>query len=99
MVSQDSDNENICLVVKNMVTVVVVKDIGQPQWPSFTPGDIVILKDDLAHRCWWKLARVTELITSRDGRVRAAKILVLYQEKNATASLQNLIPTELSMEQ
>ena len=38
MVSQDSNNENICLVARNMV--VAVKEIGQPQWPSVTPGDI-----------------------------------------------------------
>ena len=75
---------------------------GQPQRPSVRPGDIVILKDDLAHRCWWKLARVTELITGRDGHVRAAKVLVLNQEKKATHSrwpLQHFIPIEVSMEQ
>ena len=49
---------------------------GQPQRPSVRPGNIVILKDDIAHHCWWKLARVTKLITGRDGHVRAAKVLV-----------------------
>jgi len=40
-------------------------------WQQIKPGDIVILKDDLTHRSWWKLARVSKLITGRDGHARA----------------------------
>jgi len=73
---------------------------GQPR-QIVKPGDIVILKDELTHRNWWKLARVTELIIGRDGNARAAKVLVLNQEKKTSTlrrPLQHLIPIEVSSE-
>ena len=41
--------------------------------PTIQLGDIVILKDDLTLRAWWKLARVIELLSGRDNQVRAAR--------------------------
>ena len=77
------------------------EDHGQSRRTTVKPGDIVILKDDLTHRIWWKLARVVELITGRDGQTRAAKVLVLNQEKKASTlrrPIQHLIPLEVSMD-
>ena len=39
-------------------------------------GDIVILKDDLTKRLFWKLGIVKELLSGRDGHVRAAMVQV-----------------------
>lgn len=39
-------------------------------------NDIVLLKDDLAPRNEWKLARITEVYPGLDDRVRKLKLLV-----------------------
>lgn len=39
-------------------------------------GDVVLIKDDQAARCDWRLARVVEAIESTDGLVRSAKLRV-----------------------
>ena len=43
---------------------------------SVFKGDIVILKNDSTSRCFWKLGKVEDLITGRDGKVRAAVVKV-----------------------
>ena len=42
--------------------------------PEIAIGDIVILKNDLTKRLFWRLATVQELFTGNDGKVRAAVI-------------------------
>lgn len=37
-------------------------------------GDVVIVKDPSTARCFWKLATIEELITSKDGKIRAATV-------------------------
>jgi len=37
-------------------------------------GDVVIVKDKLRKRAYWRLAKIVELIVSEDAQVRAAKI-------------------------
>lgn len=39
-------------------------------------NDIVLLLDDMAPRSRWKLAKVTEVLPGRDGRVRKLKLLI-----------------------
>ncbi len=39
-------------------------------------NDIVLLQNDLAPRNEWKLARVIEVYTGSDGRVRKLKLMV-----------------------
>ena len=62
-------------------------------------GDIVILKNDKSARAFWKLAKVEELIPSRDNVVRAARIRVVNNENGRSTYLrrpvQHLIPLEL----
>jgi hypothetical protein len=64
-------------------------------------GDIVVLKNDLTSRTFWKLARVTELIRSKDGVIRAAKVCVVNSGKGRASELrrpiQHLIPLELRL--
>ena len=52
-------------------------------------GDIVILHEDKP-RAFWRLARVKQLITGRDGRVRAA-ILAVPSGDGQTSTFQRLI--------
>ena len=65
--------------------------------PLNQAGDIVILHDDLTARCWWRLARVIELLKGRDEKVRAARVQVLSGGKNTILRrpIQLLIPLEV----
>ena len=38
-------------------------------------GDIVVFKEEGSARCWWKLAKVRELLKSRDNAVRYSHML------------------------
>ena len=39
-------------------------------------GDVAVLKDDSTKRAFWKLGLIDELITGRDGKIRAALVRV-----------------------
>ena len=62
--------------------------------------DVVVLKVDKSARAFWKLARVEELISSRDEVIRAAKVLVVNNDEGRSIVLrrpiQHLIPLEIS---
>lgn len=63
-------------------------------------GDVVILKNDSAARAFWKLAKVEELLTGRDGNVRAAIVTVprgasSNSNQRLRRPIQHLIPTEV----
>ena len=68
--------------------------------PGSTPisvGDVIIMKDDLTKRVFWKLGIVKELIKGRDSKVRAA--LVKVPNSNILLrSITHLIPVELQAE-
>ena len=61
-------------------------------------GDIVVLKEDCTARCLWKLAKIVELITGRDGRTQAAKVQLLSKDKVTTIHrpVQHLVPLEVN---
>ena len=64
-------------------------------------GDIVVFKEEGSARCWWKLAKVTELLKSRDDVVRSAKIHVLNTDAQRRPTVlrravQHLIPLEVN---
>lgn len=45
--------------------------------PPVRINDVVILHDQgTSQRDFWKLARITDLIRGRDGKVRGARVLV-----------------------
>ena len=62
-------------------------------------GEVVILKSDKSARAFWNLAKVEELITSKDGVVRAARVRVINQGSGKSTMLrrpvQHLIPLEI----
>ena len=64
-----------------------------------TVGDIVLLKDDKSARSLWKLAKIEELIPSRDNEIRAAKVRVVNSDEGRSVlsrrPLQHLIPLEI----
>ena len=62
---------------------------------SNIPGvnDIVIIKEDKLPRQQWRLGRITKLIKSRDGNVRAADVLV-----GKTGAVNRLYPLEYANE-
>ena len=63
--------------------------------------DIAVLKEDCTQQSWWKLARVMELEMDQDGLVRAARVLLLNQDKKAVTfcPIQQLIPLQVSENQ
>ena len=61
-------------------------------------GQLVILKDDMAKRVFWKLAIVDELLPGRDGKIRAVKVKVPNGKGSTSTlwrSIQHLIPLEI----
>lgn len=61
-------------------------------------GDIVLLKNDSTTRCYWKLAKVEELISGNDGKIRAAVVKVASSDKRPVylrRVVQHLIPIEV----
>ena len=68
---------------------------------SIRVGDIVVFREEGSARCWWKLAKVTELLKSRDNAVRSAKIQVLNTDGQRRPTVlrravQHLIPVEVN---
>ena len=71
---------------------------GKESVSAVEVGDIVLLHDDALPRSFWKLARVQELITGRDGRTRGAVIKVPASNGKITTlrrPLQLLYPLEI----
>ena len=72
-----------------------------PEGQTIAVGDIVVLENDLTPRALWKLASVKELIVSKDGVIRAAKVCVVNSMKGRLTELrrpiQHLVPLELTM--
>ena len=48
--------------------------------PDIKVNDICILRDSQAKRVFWKLCKVEQLVTGRDGSVRSARIAVLSND-------------------
>ena len=67
------------------------------QKPLLKIGDVVILKNENMKHSFWKLCRIVEFLSGKDGHVRAAKILVLSQKGKVILKrpLQHLIPLEV----
>ena len=50
--------------------------------PPINTGDIVIVRNDLTKRCFWKLCKVVELLKGRDGSVRATRVQAASADGN-----------------
>ena len=66
--------------------------------PMIKVGDIVILKNDQAKRAFWKLSRVIECFTGKDGNIRGAKVEVVSSKgkKVLNRPIQHLVPLEVA---
>ena len=66
--------------------------------PSVAKGDVVIVHDDTLPRGLWKLGRVQEVLTGRDGLPRAALVRVASRDRQhilLRRPLQLLYPLEI----
>lgn len=59
-------------------------------------NDVVILHDQgTSLRAFWKLARITDLIRGRDGKVHRARVLIAGKKTLIERPLQELFPLEV----
>ncbi len=71
---------------------------GKEPASTIEVGDVVLQHDDSLPRSFWKLARLVELITGRDGKTRGAVVKVPYRSGRTITlrrPLQLLYPLEL----
>ena len=59
-------------------------------------GEVAILKEEGTAKCLWPLARVSEVIHGRDGKIRSAKIQLLRGDRKV--SLRWPIQHSISLE-
>lgn len=64
--------------------------------PPVRINDVVILHDQgTSLRAFWKLARITDLIRGRDGKVHRARVLIAGKKTLIERPLQELFPLEV----
>ena len=64
--------------------------------PPVRINDVVILHDQgTSQKAFWKLARITDLIKGKDGKVRGARVLVAEKKTLIERPLQELFPLEV----
>ena len=69
-----------------------------PSYPSVNEGDVVVVHDDALPRGLWKLGRIQEVLTGRDGQPRAALVRVASRGRQHVVlrrPLQLLYPLEI----
>ena len=62
--------------------------------PYLKVGSIVLLKNPFKNKVFWTMVRITEIIPSRDGQIRAVKI-IRPDGTTTKAAVCNLYPLEL----
>ena len=75
--------------------------------PNIKIGDLVVVHEEKVKRGYWKLARVVEILPSRDGSVRKVKISIpRFNDKGKATepmilerSVRQLCPLELTREE
>ena len=66
--------------------------------PSIAPGDIVIVHDESLPRGFWRLGKIEEVITGRDGKIRGAKVTLTSSNgsrSQLSRPVQRLYPLEI----
>ena len=57
--------------------------------PNICVGDMVILKGEGTARCFWKMAKVINLMPGRDGKIRTTEVSVY--KKTVSEELPNYV--------
>jgi len=79
----------------NLREIHVTRNRPMSDGTAISVGDVVIMKDDLTKRVFWKLGIVKELVKGRDSKVQAALIKVKNCNTLLRRSITHLIPVEL----
>lgn len=58
-------------------------------------GELVIAKNEQTKRSFWKIGKILQLIASKDGKIRSAKIESDKGTTSPVRPLQYLVPLEL----
>ena len=75
--------------------------VKQGKRPNIARGDMVIVKNDVTKRIFWKLAVVQDLVAGDDQQVRAAVVKVSDPQGNTRLlrrSVKHLYPIEVRNE-
>ena len=63
-------------------------------------GEVVVVRDDTLPRSFWKLGRIQDVITGRDGVIRGAAVKVASRDRQFTLlwrPIQHLYPLEIKV--
>ena len=86
---------------KNEYLLSLMEKYGPPDDSMFNPdikvNGICILRNSQVKRAFWKLCKIGQLVTGRDGSVRSAQVAVLWHgsKKLFLRSLKKLVPLEI----
>ena len=73
-------------------------EVRQGKRPNIAKGDVVIVKNDVSNRIFWKLAVVQDLIAGDDQQVRIALVKVSDHQGNSRLlrkSVKHLYPIKV----
>ena len=61
-------------------------------------GDVVIIHEDVLKHCDWRIEKIVDLIKSKDGKIRSAKVDVISKDKIMTLKrpINKLFPVEFN---
>ena len=71
---------------------------GNPRAVPPSIRDIVLVEDEDKPHCLWKLAKVTYLITGRDGYTRGGILCIPSTRTTLQQPLQHLYPLEMTVQ-
>ena len=83
-------------ILESYVNTIIIIKIRNVLHPSV--GDVVIIHEDVLKRCDWRIGKIVELIKSKDGKIRSAKVDVISKNKIMTSKrpINKLFSAEFS---
>ncbi|XP_035205391.1 uncharacterized protein LOC118180395, partial [Stegodyphus dumicola] len=78
---------------KEYLGLLIQKRQQNSHFPNIRVNDVVLIGDDIKKRLNWPLARVTELIPGKDGKVRTVRLRT--QTNNLVRPIQRVFPLEI----
>ena len=84
---------NILECYASTITIIKLRNVLDP-----SVGYVVIIHEDVLRRCDWRIGKIVELIKSKDGKIRSAKVDVISKDKIMTLKrpINNLFLVEFS---